>query len=40
MVYLYDNNNSATSMTHVIWVQSYEALHSAATIQKTSEMTY
>jgi hypothetical protein len=30
---------TAASATHVIWVQSYEVLHGATTIHKTSEMT-
>jgi len=38
-VYLCDSNNIATTATHMICVQSYEALGGAASIYKTSEMT-
>ena len=39
-VHLHHSSNSATSATQVIWVQSYEALHGAATTHKTSKMTH
>jgi hypothetical protein len=39
-MYLCNSSNSATSATHVICDQSYQPLHSAATIHKTSEMTH
>ena len=39
-MHLCDRSSSATSATHVIWVQLYGALHGAATIHKTSEMTH
>jgi len=38
-LHLCDNSNSATGATCGILVQSYETLHGAATIHKTSEMT-
>jgi len=38
-VHLYDSSNISSSATHVIF-HSYEALHGAATIHKTSEMTH
>jgi hypothetical protein len=40
MVHLYDSSNSATNTTHMILVESYEALHGAATTHKASEMTH
>jgi len=40
MVHLYDSSNSATNIAHVILVESYEAMHAAATTHKTSEMTH
>jgi hypothetical protein len=39
-MHLCNSSNNAISAKHMIWVQSYQALHSAATIHKTSEMTH
>lgn len=38
-VRLFDSSSSATRSTHVIWVQSYEVLHGAGTVHKTSKTT-